>query len=56
MEKIYEMKLGDCIKTDNWEITRVPGGWIYVHTRMIASAFVRYDNEFYKLEREDWEY
>jgi len=51
MTNIYDAKLHEIIRTDDWHITRVPGGWIYTHHRLdsntMTSVFVPYDNGFY---------
>jgi len=53
MNKIYEMKLHDTLNTQNDEVVRVAGGWIYksfVDNGMsgysMSTVFVPFDNEF----------
>lgn len=47
-EQLYTMNLGEIIKMAYWEITRVPGGWIFQcgNSDAISSVFVPYDSEF----------
>lgn len=44
-KELYDMKMHEMIGR-GWEITRVPGGWIYSQGNGAASLFVPYDNEF----------
>jgi len=48
MEKLYTMCLGENIHFSFWEITRVPGGWIFYsrEANRLTSTFVPYNNEF----------
>jgi hypothetical protein len=55
MEKIYDMKLHECIDSGTkvnmfYTILRVAGGWIYTSFNhdgsSLSSIFVRFDNEF----------
>lgn len=52
--EMWKMELNKTYKIDNclWEITRVPGGWIYSPSdgRIVTTAvFVPLDNEFVKI-------
>lgn len=42
-ELLYSLELGATIRC-GWDITRVPGGWIFAH--MNVGVFVPFDNEF----------
>lgn len=42
---IYHMNLGEELELDDWYITRVPGGWIYL-SHCGHAAFVPFNNEF----------
>lgn len=43
MEKLFTMTLGEVTSVGSWEVTRVPGGWIFVLTGSQASpVFVPY--------------
>ena len=50
MNEIYNMKLHDVITIGDYDIVRVPGGWIYVmfdkKYMQKSSVFVPYDNSF----------
>ena len=53
ISKLYKMRLHEVIYTDNFEITRVPGGWIYARLNYenervenSLSCFVPFNNEF----------
>ncbi len=44
MNEIYDLKLHNHLMVGHWEVTRVPGGWIY-RTPMqgdVTSVFVPY--------------
>lgn len=43
---IYTLGLLDSIKWRGWNITRVPGGWIFETIINKTATFVRYNNEF----------
>lgn len=53
-KKLYDMELHDQIEVQcgpiNYNIVRVPGGWIYNHVRLdkssMTTTFIEYDNEF----------
>lgn len=52
-EKLYDLELHDQYKIGNnneWNVIRVPGGWIYTYHRLDAgqmnSVFIPFDNEF----------
>ncbi len=46
MEKLYTMKLGELISVGVWEVTRVPGGWIFILTGSTASpVFVPFSDK-----------
>ena len=43
---VYEMKLHDEITESPWYITRVPGGWTYLHNESGTSpVFVPFNND-----------
>ena len=43
---VYEMKLHDEITESPWYITRVPGGWTYLHNKSGTSpVFVPFNND-----------
>lgn len=46
--ELYDMKLHDSIGGKNYDIVRVPGGWLYSYFRgkVSTSTFVPFDNEF----------
>jgi hypothetical protein len=44
MKDIYELQLNESYQSDNYLITRVPGGWIYERNGTIIK--VDYDSEF----------
>lgn len=46
--KLYDMKYGDITKFGYWEVTRVPGGWIFLSGNgdSQSAAFVPFNNEF----------
>jgi len=46
---LYNMKLHTTLHFNDFAITRVPGGWIYLLTEFEnnCSVFVPYNNEFY---------
>ena len=55
MEKdIYKLKLHEHVESDDWQATRVAGGWIYRfwnYTKQdwyASSIFIPYNDEFYK--------
>jgi len=52
-EKLYDLELHEQYKigcNSEWNVTRVPGGWIYTYHRLDAgqmnSIFVPFDNEY----------
>ncbi len=50
---IYTLKMNESGRFGKWNVTRVPGGWIYLqveHDRGVAitAVFVPFDNEFMK--------
>ena len=57
---IYDLGLHQTVRIDNYlDVQRVPGGWIYKsYTEsdsgflQVSSCFVRFDNEFLKVERD----
>jgi hypothetical protein len=49
MDNLYEMKLNQINRIDdNWDVIRVPGGWIYWggNSQAQVSDFVPFNNEF----------
>lgn len=47
---IYEMELHDELRDSSWYITRVAGGWIYMHIEAgMSPVFVPWHNEFQRL-------
>lgn len=47
---MYDLKLNETMETDDFYITRVPGGWIYSYNWMKSrpDLFVPYSDEFKK--------
>lgn len=43
-EKIYALQLNDSIYVGDWQVTRVPGGWIYAAFQ--TAVFVPFSREF----------
>jgi hypothetical protein len=43
---IYSMSFGEKRKLDNWDVYRVPGGWIFTDTQGGFAEFVPYSEEF----------
>ena len=53
MDEIYKMKLNDVLHTSDYEILRVPGGWVYSRYSetgtdgySVSACFVPFHNEF----------
>lgn len=48
MKSIYELKLGEVEIRGNWEVMRVPGGWLWsAHfEKNFTTTFVPFHNEF----------
>lgn len=40
VEDFKNMSLGQKITVDKYEVTRVPGGWIFYHTEGMTAVFV----------------
>ena len=47
---LYSMKLHDTLFYDDFQVTRVPGGWLYSKSdivgKVLDSVFVQFNNEF----------
>jgi len=45
---LYDMKYGEVIEFGYWNVTRVPGGWIFHagNGKSQTSVFVPFNNEF----------
>jgi len=39
-EILQNLELGECIKFEQWNITRVPGGWIWEHCLTQQMIFI----------------
>lgn len=50
MTDIYHMDLFEIIDMDDYEVMRVPGGWIVTRYQSATSAFVPFNNEFMNKE------
>jgi hypothetical protein len=48
MKNLYELTIGEDTLLGEWTITRVPGGWLFLHYGGCGktSVFVPYHNEF----------
>lgn len=53
MNKLYKMGLHDILYQSDYEILRIPGGWVYTRFSEsgaggsnLSSVFVPFDNEF----------
>jgi hypothetical protein len=50
MKNIYNLKLHETLSISGFEITRVPGGWIYIKRYRInipdIMTFIPFNNEF----------
>ena len=48
MKSIYELVFGEAQLRGDWEVMRVPGGWIFLHYGGSGktSTFVPYNSEF----------
>jgi hypothetical protein len=39
-QRLEDMECGDSIEGSSWQVTRVPGGWIYHHKLAGSSVYV----------------
>jgi hypothetical protein len=62
MKSIYELKFGESLSRGNWEVMRVPGGWLWIAkfndfivwqkglkkflTHNMTTTFVPFNSEF----------
>jgi hypothetical protein len=48
MTSIYDLQLNESVEEEDFKITRVPGGWIYLKNLDggISTVFVPFHNEF----------
>lgn len=43
---LYKLELMEAYDLQGWNVTRVPGGWIFRTNREASEVFVPFNNEF----------
>lgn len=43
---IFQMKLHECLYTEEMKVYRVPGGWLYIDRKIFNTTFVPFSKEF----------
>jgi hypothetical protein len=53
-EPLYKMRFAELLCVHNYEVMRVPGGWIFTrfHEDSLSSVFVPFHNEFQRVNKD----